>query len=166
MIYFLNLNYLFMPKTIISKNTHFLAEKELKKLRNEGTLFKKLQAVKLAYEHGIKNTADFLGVFPVSIRNWAKVVNSGDISSLKIGSKHKDGIKVKKIHKEKLKLWLEKDPNLSINSVKNLFEETFQLKVSRSTIHNIMKSVGFSYITPRKNHYKQDKVQLDEFKKN
>ena len=73
-----------MPKTIITEHTYFVAQEELKKIRNEGTLFKKLQAVKLAYEHGIKNTANFLGVFPVSIRNWAKVINKGDISSLKI----------------------------------------------------------------------------------
>jgi hypothetical protein len=60
-----------------------------------GALFKKLQAVKLAYEHGNKNTAEFLNTYPVSIRNWAKVINEGDISSLKIRSKHKDGIKIK-----------------------------------------------------------------------
>lgn len=155
-----------MPKTIISENTYLLAQKELKKLRNEGTLFKKLQAVKLAYEHGIKNTADFLDVFPVSIRNWAKAINNGEVSSLKIGSKHKDGIKIKKHHKKNVKLWLEKDPNLSINSIKEMLEKKFKLKVSRSSVHNIMKSVGFSYITPRKNHYRQDKNQLDNFKKN
>lgn len=154
-----------MPKTIISENTYLVAQQELKKLRNEGTLFKKLQAVKLAYEHGIKNTADFLDVFPVSIRNWAKVINNGDVSFLKIGSKHKDGIKIKKHHKEKIKLWIEKDPNISINSVKEMLEEKFKLKVSRSSVHNIMKSVGFSYITPRKSHYKQDKKQVEEFKK-
>ncbi len=57
---------------------------ELKKLRNQGTLFKKLQALKLAYEHGIKNTADFLDVFPVSIRNWAKVINNLEIFILNI----------------------------------------------------------------------------------
>ena len=71
-----------MPKTIISENTYLAALQELKKLRNEGTLFKKLQAVKLAYEHGIKNTADFLNIFPVSIRNWAKVINGGNILGL------------------------------------------------------------------------------------
>jgi transposase len=154
-----------MPKTIISENTYLAAQQELKKLRNEGTLFKKLQAVKLAYEHGIKNTADFLNVFPVSIRNWAKVINSGNISSLKIGSKHKDGIKIKKHHKEMVKLWLEKDPNISINLLKDMIEKKFKLKVSKSSVHNIMKSVGFSYITPRKAHYKQNKKQAEEFKK-
>ena len=43
-----------MVKTIISDKTYSVTQKELKKLKIEGTLFKKLQAVKLAYEHGIK----------------------------------------------------------------------------------------------------------------
>ena len=29
-----------------------------------------------------------------------------------------------------------------------------------------MKLVGFSYITPRKHHYKQDKNKVNKFKKN
>ena len=154
-----------MPKIIISKNTYFVAQQELKKLKVEGTLFKKLQAVKLAYEHGIKETAEFLNIFPVSIRNWAKLINKGDIDSLKIGTKHQDGIKLKKHHKEKIKRWLEKDSSISIALVKEKLEKQFDLKVSRSTVHRAMKLVGFSYITPRKNHYKQDTKEAEDFKK-
>ena len=95
-------------RTIISENTYLVAQKkELKKLKIEGILFKKIQAVKLTYEHGIKEAADFLGVFPIFIRNWAKLINKCDLDSLKIGPKHKEGIK---------KL-LEKDSNLSIATV-------------------------------------------------
>jgi hypothetical protein len=68
-----------MAKTIISDKTYLIVKKELKKLKNEGTLFKKLQSIKLAHEHGIKETANFLNIFPVSIRNWAKLVNKNDI---------------------------------------------------------------------------------------
>jgi hypothetical protein len=64
---------------------YIVAQKELKKL----------QAAKLAYEHGIKETPEFLGIFPVSIRNWAKLINKDDLDSLKIGSKYKEGIKLK-----------------------------------------------------------------------
>lgn len=154
-----------MPKIIISKDTYSTVQQELKKLKIEGTLFKKLQAVKLAYEHGIKETAEFLNIFPVSIRNWAKLINKGDIGLLKIGTKHQDGIKLKKHHKEKIRGWLAKDSNLSIILVKEKLEKLFGLKVSRSTVHRAMKEVGFSYITPRKNHYKQDKAKLEDFKK-
>ena len=60
---------------IISEKTYIRAQNELKKIKIEGTLFKKLQAVKLAHEHGIKETAEFLNIFPVSIRNWARLIN-------------------------------------------------------------------------------------------
>ncbi len=107
-------------------------------------MFKKLQSVKLAYEHGIKETAEFLNIFPVSIRNWAKLINQNNLDSLKIGSKHQDGIKLKKLHKERIRKWLEKDPNISIIEVQEKVENHFNLKISKSTIHRAMKDSGFS----------------------
>ena len=154
-----------MPKTIISENTYISAQNELKKIKIEGTLFKKLQAVKLAYEHGIKETSEFLNIFPVSIRNWARLINQNKVDSLKIGTKHQEGIKLKNIHKERIKKWLEKDSNISIISIKEKIKNQFNIEVSRSTIHRAMKDSGFSYITPRKNHYKQDKEKVENFKK-
>jgi len=139
-----------MPESIISSRTYSIAKEELKKLKTKGTLFKKLQFVKLSYEHGIKNTADFLGVFPVSIRNWGKLINDGKLDKLRIGSKHKDGTKLKHNHKIEFKRWLAEDPNLSIMAVKEKLEQNFNLIVSKSTTHRAMKSVGCSYITPRK----------------
>ena len=154
-----------MPKTIISESTYIVAQNELKKIKIEGTLFKKLQAVKLAYEHGIKETSDFLNIFPVSIRNWARLINQNKMDSLKIGSKHQEGIKLKNIHKEKIKKWLEKDPNISIITIKEKIKNQFDIDVSKSTVHRAMRDSGFSYITPRKNHYKQDKEKVENFKK-
>ena len=150
---------------IISEKTYLVAQKELKKLRNEGTLFKKLQAVKLAYENGIKETAEFLGIFPVSIRNWAKLINKNDLNSLKIKSKHKDGVKLKIHHKEQIAIWIKNNPNITIQSIVLKLRDKFHLEISISTARRAMKSVGFSYITPRKKHYKQDQKQAEEFKK-
>jgi transposase len=50
--------------------------------------------------------------------------------------------------------------------VKIKLEEQFGIKVSQSTTHNTMKVAGFSHITARSVHYKQDKEKLEEFKKN
>jgi transposase len=154
-----------MVKSIISETTYSVAKKELKKLKAEGTIFKKLQAVKLAYEHGIKDTAKFLGVFPVSIRNWAKLINKNEIDSLKIGSKHKDGIKLKTHHKEEIAKWIKIDPNITRQLVVQKLRDEFNLTISLSTARRAMKLIGFSYITPRKNHYKQDKKEIIKFKK-
>ena len=37
--------------------------------------------------------------------------------------------------------------------------------ISKSTVHRLMKKLGFSHITARSVHYKQDKEKLKEFKK-
>lgn len=153
-------------RTIISQDTYLIAQKELKKLKIEGTLFKKLQAVKLAYEHGIKETSNFLNVFPVSIRNWARLINEGNLDSLKIGSKHKDGIKIKQLHKNQIAKWIKANPNITITSIQQKIKDKFDLEISWSTARRAVKAIGFSYITPRKLHYKQDKVEVDKFKKN
>ena len=80
-------------------------------------------------------------------------------------AKHQGGIKLKQDHKEKIREWLEKDPNSSISQIHERLEIKFDLKVSKSTVHRAMKSVGFSYITPRKRHYKQDEGEVNKFKK-
>jgi transposase len=89
------------------------------------------------------------------------LINDNKVSKLNIGSKYEDGIKLKNNHKNQIKLWLEQDPNLSIISVKDKLEYRFGVKVSKSTTHRTMKSCGFSYITPRQTHYKQDKEKMD-----
>ena len=125
----------------------------------------KLKAVISAYDNGIKKVSEVFNVHPTSIHRWAKQVSNNDIDSLVNDSKHKDGIKLKQLHKEEIKKWLNKDPNISILWVKENLKKRFDLEVSKSTIHRAMKSVGFSYITPRKNHYKQDKKLTEAFKK-
>ncbi len=58
-----------------------------------------------------KEAAEFLNIFPVSIRNWAKLINDGRIDDLKISSKHKEGTKLKSIHKSIIRKWLSSNPN-------------------------------------------------------
>ena len=52
-----------------------------------------------------------------------------------------------------------------VDKIHQKLKTYFNLNVSRSTTHRAMKEVGFSYITPRKSHYKQDKKAAEEFKK-
>ena len=126
---------------------YIIAKKELKKIKNEGTLFRKLQSVMLSYEHGIKETANFLGVFPVSIRNWAKLINKGDINSLKIGSKHKEGIKIKNHHKKEIEGWINNNPNITGQEVVQMLKDKFDLQISLSTARRAMKSVGLTRLS-------------------
>lgn len=154
-----------MPKTIINKTVYDNAKKALLKLKSYGTTANKLKAVISAYDNGIKKVSEVFNVHPTSIHRWAKQISDNDLDSLINNSKHQDGIKLKKHHKEEIRKWINKDPNISILGVKENLKKRFDLEVSKSTTHRAMKEVGFSYITPRKSHYKQDQKQVEEFKK-
>ena len=43
---------------------------------------------------------------------------------------------------------------------------SMKIEVSKSTIHRLIRKLGFSHITSRPIHHKQDKEKLEEFKKN
>jgi transposase len=155
-----------MSATIIDKSVYIKAKKALTKLKSHATTANKLKAVISSYNNGITKVSEVFEVNPSSIYRWAVQIKNNEYDSLRNSSKLQDGIKLKNNHKNQIKLWLEKDPNLSILSVKERLEQYFNLIVSKSTTHRAMKSCGFSYITPRKNHYKQNKEKMDLFKKN
>ena len=64
-----------------------------------------------------------------------------------------------------VKKWIELNPNITINALKIKIEGEWEITLSKSTVHKVMKDLNFSYITPRPRHYKQDKIAVDEFKK-
>lgn len=155
-----------MPKTIIDKKLSDKAKLALSKLKQKAVIANRLKAIIAAHNHGIKKVSEVLDVDRTSLVRWANKLKKDGAESLINVAKHKDGIKLKSHHKEQVAKWLKINPNLTRSDVVSKLESKFNLKISLSTARRAMKAVGFSYITPRKNHYRQDKVQLDEFKKN
>lgn len=154
-----------MPKTIINKVLYDKAKNGLFYLKSQGTAANKLKAIMSAYKHGSKKVSEVFDVDITSIYKWAVKLDNEGYKSLINKAKHKDGIKLKIDHKKAIEKWLKRNSSISINDVKKNLETEFNLKVSRATVHRAMRSVGFSYITPRKNHYKQDKEEVKDFKK-
>ena len=152
-------------RTILDKEVLLIAEKELLKMGKAGTTSRKLQAVIASCKHGIKKVSEVMGVSRTSIYLWAKEIKQRNIRALENKAKHKEGLKLKPEHKEKIKEWLLNCPNLTISEVKDRLKGKCGIDVSKSTVHRAMKSSGFSYITGRKQHYKQDKKLVRSFKK-
>jgi transposase len=152
-------------QTIINFELCEKAKECRSKLGKVGTVSKKLQAIISSYNHGIQKVSEVMNVSRASIYLWSKQLQSGDFEGLINKSKHQDGIKVKKEHKKAIKEWLLLEPNLNIIEIKDRLKKEFDLDVSRSTAHRAMKSSGFSYITGRKQHYKQNKTKVENFKK-
>jgi transposase len=155
-----------MSKTIINSSVYDKAVLFLSKQGSRGTLSNKLKAVISSYNNDIKTVSKVFNVHRTSIYRWSKQISNDDFEGLVNKSKHQDGIKLKHHHKNAIKKWLQKTPNQSIKEVKTQLEENYNLFVSKSTVHYAMKKSGFSYITPRKRHYKQNKKSVDAFKKN
>lgn len=155
-----------MPKTIIDKKLSDEAKLALSKLKRKAVIANRLKAIIAAHNHGIKKVSEVLDIDRTSLFRWANKLKKEGAESLINVAKHKDGIKLRSHHKEQVSGWLKINPNLTRDEVAFKLENKFNLKISLSTVRRAMKAVGFSYITPRKNHYKQDKAQLDAFKKN
>jgi len=154
-----------MPKTILNKEIYDKAKNGLIQLKSKGTAANKLKAIMAAYKHGSKKVLEILDIDITSIYKWTKKLDREGYKSLINQAKHREGIKLKNIHKKKIKEWLEKNPNISIIALKKKIKNQFDIEISKSTVHRAMKDSGFSYITPRKNHYKQDREKVENFKK-
>jgi transposase len=155
-----------MPKTIINKNLSDKAKLALLNLKQNGVIANRLRAIISAHKHGVNKVSDVLDIDRTSIFRWAKILDNKGFDSLKNSAKHKDGIKLKIYHKENIKKWITNNPNITRQEVVQKLKDEFDLKISISTARRAMKSCGFSYITPRQNHYKQDKDDGVKFKKN
>lgn len=152
-------------KTIIDEEVYEAAQEAKRKLGKQGTVAKKVQAVMVAYKHGITKASEILEVSKSSIYYWSKELKEGEYENLINKSKHQDGLKLKKVHKEEMWKWLEESPNMTIKEVRIRLEEELGVQASKSTVHRAMQEGGYAYITPRKKHYKQDKEKVEEFKK-
>lgn len=109
--------------------------------------------------------SEVLDIDRASLYRWSSKLNKQGAEFLNNSAKHKDGIKLKNSHKEQIAKWIKSNPNINRQSIKQKLKDRFNLEISLSTARRAMKEVGFSYITPRKNHYKQDKKEVEDFKK-
>lgn len=153
-------------RTIIDQTLTQKAQDLLTELKSDGVAANRLKAIIASFNHPIKTVADIFDVDSTTITRWANKLKKNGIKGLVNAPKHLDGIIVKHEHRQQVKRWLKVDPNITIGQVQKRLEEQFGIKISSATAHNTMKAVGFSHITARSVHYKQDMEKREEFKKN
>jgi transposase len=138
----------------------------LKHQGKSGMLSKRLQAIISAKDHNISVASSIFGVTRATLTKWIKDFDHQSIEGLLIkkGRGRKRAFNNKE--EDKIKKMIELDPNITGKSLQKIIENQMHIIVGIATIYRIMKSVEFSYITPRQNNYKQDKERVDIFKKN
>jgi transposase len=87
-----------------------------------------------------------------------------------------DGLKVKnargrkrifdKSHENKILKIIQRNPNIAAKKLQKIIEKDLVIFVGIATVYRLIRTLGFSYITAGKNHYKQDKEAVYHFKKN
>lgn len=138
----------------------------LKNQGKSGMLSKRLQAIISVKDHNISVVSSVFGITRATLTKWIKDFDHQLIDGLLI----KKGRGRKRVfndkEEEKIKKIIEQDPNITGKSLQKIIKNKMHITVGIATTYRVMKSVGFSYITPRQNHYKQDKEKADIFKKN
>jgi transposase len=157
-----------MPRvsSAISENLILKCKIALKQQGKSGEISRRLQAIISAKNHNISKVSSIFGITRVTLLKWIRDFDKESIDGLIINKgrgrrrifSNKDEIKIKKI--------IEKNPNITARLLQKTIEDKMTIKVGIATIYRLIKRLGFSYITPRKYHYKQDKAEVDKFKKN
>jgi transposase len=149
----------------ISEELLDAVEKALSVSIKQGDVSRKLQAIKSAKKHGIKLVADVFDVSRVSILQWVKSFAANGVEGLKLKVGRGRNSILSDAEKAKVREWIDEDCNVTIKEIQLRIEAVFNKTLKKSAAYNLMKSLGFSYITPRPSHYKQDKTRVEEFKK-
>lgn len=141
------------------------AEEMLRLMGRDCKIALKLQAVISASTHGIKKVAEVFGITRPTLTNWIKCVDNDLFAKLFVSSGRGRKSKLSKSQLQQLGSWVESRHQTTCKEIKAFVEEKFNISISISSAHRIIKSLGFSYITPRPRHYKADKNEQIAFKK-
>jgi transposase len=142
------------------------AQEGLKQIGKSAIISRKLQAIISAKTHGISKVAAIYNVTNKSLTFWIKSLRNGSLSDLVPKNKATRKPLLSDASSKIILKWLEQDSDLTIKKIRLKIKKEMQIIVSKSTVHRFIKKLGFSHITARPVHYKQDKEKLEEFKKN
>lgn len=126
----------------------------------------KLKAILALKNNNITKVCDVFSISRNTIKRWVKDFDLYGIDGILPKKRKSREPKLNDTQKKEVKLWIESNPNLTLKELKLKIEQEFFVSITQMGIWKNLKKMKLSYITPRKKHYKQDKANLDEFKKN
>jgi transposase len=139
------------------------AEVELKKLSKDVLLARKLEAIIAACKYGITEVAKIYGITRKTLLFWIKNFLSTKLDNLKAPpNRHRKTI-LNDLDREFIRQIIVVNPQVTINFLVQKAMEVCRKKVSYSTMLREIKKLRYSYITPRPQHYKQDKAKVEDF---
>ena len=157
-----------MPKTssIINDNLINKCYIALRLQGKSGKVARRLQAIISSKDHNISVVSSISGITRATLTKWIKDFEKESIEGLLV----KNGRGRKRIfnnqNDQEIRNIIKHNPNITAKSLQKIIDNKLNIKAGIATIYRLIHRLGFSYITPRKNHYKQDKQEVVKFKKN
>lgn len=136
----------------------------LKQQRKTGEVGRRLQAIISAKNHGISKVALIFGITRATLMKWIRDFEKWSVEGLLV-KKGRGRKRILTNQEKKIYEIIKKNPNIRAKELQSLIARDLLVKVGIATVYRMMHRLGYSYITPRKNHYKQDKEKVENFKK-
>lgn len=158
-----------MSRTTKAISDELLAKckKELKKQGIQGENGRRLQAIISARWHGITLVAKIYNISRETLMRWIRKFQASGPQSFTVAPGRGRRFKLNNMQKEQLHEYIiNHGKNITLKHVQKEVATRFGIGISNSTAHRLLKDLGFSYITPRPAHYKQNKTAWENFKKN
>jgi transposase len=150
---------------LLSQELAESAKLELKKLGGNALVARKLEAIIAACKYGVTEVAKFFGVRHMTLRFWIKRFLENRVEQLKAPPSRKRKSILNDSDRAIINGIIDGDSQVTIDFMVQKVQEICGKKISRSSMHREMQKLKYSYITPRPQHYKQDKEKVATFKK-
>lgn len=141
------------------------AERGLKALGKNATIAIKLKAILAAKSHGIAHTAEIFGVTKATLFSWIHCLRNESAEQLVVQKGRGRKPTLSADQQAIIQQWLSESSQLTIDTLRQRIIDQLGISPGRATVHRWMKKLGFAYITPRPQHYKQDPATHEPFKK-
>jgi transposase len=150
---------------LLNEDVEKSAKLALQKCSKEKLVVKKLEAIIAACKYGISCVARVYDVTDTTLRNWIKHFRE-DRERLKApANRHRKSI-LNDDDRAVISGLIKENPQLTGAILCQKILEICGKKISPATVYRELGKLGYSHITPRSRHYKQDKAKVEDFKKN
>jgi transposase len=150
---------------LLSQELAESAKSELKKLGGNALIARKLEAIIAACSYGITEVAKVFNIRHMTLRSWIKRFLENRCERLKAPPSRRRKSILNDSDRGIIREIIDENSQVTIDFMVRKVQEICGKKISRSSMHREMQKLKYSYITPRPQHYKQDKEKADTFKK-
>lgn len=160
------------PKEVINAEVANNARIELGKIKNS-RLALRLQTIVSCAEYPVSVVADVMGYSRQSVWKWIKQFKLYGKDGLMDKPKGHNPSKLSSTQQKKIARWLKNGKDAqgeqihwTLEKLSVEIEKQFGIKLTKTPIWLMIRSMGFRQKTPRPFHAKADKKKQEDFKKN